>query len=185
MDTGGKGRDDTRVSSGPISSSPSLFICGGGHIGQVLAGIGKILGFKIIVIDNRPEYASTERFPGADRCLVSEYTGVFDKIPVDRSGHIVIVTHGHRGDEAALTSALHTEANYIGMIGSRKKVAIIFTHLLEKGIPQERIDRVHAPIGLPIDALTPSEIAISILAEIIAVRHGLAGQPRLFISPRC
>jgi xanthine dehydrogenase accessory factor len=109
----------------------------------------------------------------ADRCLVSEYAGVFDNIPVDRSGYIVIVTHGHQGDEAALASALRTEAAYIGMIGSRKKNATIYARLRARGIAQELIDRVHAPIGLAIGAFTPAEIAISILAEITAVRRGL------------
>jgi xanthine dehydrogenase accessory factor len=174
MDTACKEHDDTGVSIKPMSVSPSLFICGGGHIGQALARTGKRLGYKIVVIDDRPEYASEERFPGVDLYLVKEYTGVFNNIQVDRSGYIVIVTHGHQGDEAALTSALRTKAYYIGMIGSRKKVATIYAHLLEEGISQELIDKVHAPIGLPIQALTPSEIAISILAEITAVRRGLA-----------
>ena len=158
----------------PLLSTPSLYILGGGHIGLVLANIGKIAGFKIIVIDNRPEYASAARFPEADQTIVAEYSEVFEKLAIDSSSYIVIITHGHKGDEASLAEALGTKAKYIGMIGSKKKNAAVFEHLVKKGFPREQLEKVHAPIGLSIYAQTPEEIAISIMAEIIAVRRAPA-----------
>jgi xanthine dehydrogenase accessory factor len=155
----------------PILSLPSLYICGGGHIGLVLAKIGKLLGFRVIVIDDRPEYANAERFPDADQTIVSEYKDVFANVNVGRSGYIVIVTHGHKGDEVVLAGALGTSARYTGMIGSKKKVEATYARLRKKGFSQEQLSGVHSPIGLKIYAQTPEEIAISIMSEIIAVRR--------------
>jgi len=162
---------NTEIFIEPILSPPTLHIFGGGHIGLSLVKISKLLGFKVVVIDNRPEYASAERFPEADLTILEEYDKSFQKLKMDNSSYIVIVTYGHKGDETVLEKALATEAKYIGMIGSRNKNRTVFSHLLAKGIPQEQIDRVHAPIGLDIKAQTPEEIAISILAEIILVRR--------------
>ncbi len=162
---------DVEIFIEPIMCPPSLYICGGGHIGLALTKIGRLCGFRVIVIDDRPEYASKERFPEADRTVVSAYEDLFRVVKVDQSGYIVIVTHGHKGDEVALAGALRTPARYIGMIGSRKKIASVYDRLVEKGISREALNRVHSPIGLNIYAQTPEEIAVSIMAEIIAIRR--------------
>jgi len=160
----------------PILSNPTLFIFGAGHIGVALSKIARLIGFRVIVIDNRPEYATPERFPDAEQTIVTDYAGAFSQLQVERSSYIVIVTHGHHGDEVVLTGALHTPARYIGMIGSKKKNETVFQHLLDKGFTREQLQRVHAPIGLEINAQTPEEIAVSIMAEIIAVRRNSTAQ---------
>ncbi len=162
---------DVEVFIEPILSAPTLFIFGGGHISFTLAKMAKLVGFKIVVIDDRPEYANPQRFPEAEQTLVSDYAKAFSKLKIGKTGYIVIVTHGHRGDETVLERAVATEAKYIGMIGSKTKNKAVYSHLMAKGIPQELLDKVHAPIGLSIHAQTPEEIAVSILAEIIQVRR--------------
>jgi xanthine dehydrogenase accessory factor len=155
----------------PILTLPTLYIFGGGHISLPLAKIGKLLGFKIAVIDDRAEFANTDRFPEADITLADDFTKTFPKIKIDKSSYIVIVTRGHQHDELVLEWAMGTKAKYIGMIGSKTKVKAIFSHLQAKGITKEQLNRVHAPIGLKIEAQTPEEIAVSIIAEIIMVRR--------------
>jgi len=162
---------DTEVFIEPIISTPTLFILGGGHISFTLAKMAKLLGFKIIVVDDRPEYATNERFPDAEQVLAISYDKVFSELKVGKSDCVVIVTHGHKGDAAALEGALSTEAKYIGMIGSKTKNASVYARLKLKGVIQQQLERVHAPIGLPIHAQTPEEITVSILAEIIQIRR--------------
>ena len=162
---------DTEVFIEPIRSSPTLFIFGGGHISLALAKIGKLLGFKVAVIDDRAEFANSQRFPEADLILAEDFSTAFSELKINKSSYIVIVTRGHHYDELVLELALGAEPKYIGMIGSRTKNKTVFSHLLVKGIPQERLDKVHAPIGLEISAQTPEEIAVSILAEVIKVRR--------------
>ncbi len=151
----------------PILSPPTLYIFGGGHISLPLTKIGKIIGFNIVVIDDRSDFASPERFPEADEVFAQDFPKVFPKLNVNKSSNIVIVTRGHFSDEAVLEWAVKTEARYIGVIGSKKKNEAIFSHLRSKGIPQDLLQKVHAPIGLNIGAETPEEIAVSILAELI------------------
>lgn len=155
----------------PVLVEPSLFIFGGGHIGLALAKMARLAGFKIVLIDDRSEFATPQRFPEAERTLVTDFGGAFSKLTVRSSDYIVIITHGHRGDEVVLEQALKTEAKYIGMIGSTKKNETIFSHLRAKGVSQELMDKVYTPIGLKINAQTPAEIAVSILAEIVKVRR--------------
>ncbi|MFH1662983.1 MAG: XdhC/CoxI family protein [Chloroflexota bacterium] len=162
---------DVEIFIEPILSTPTLFILGGGHISFALAKIAKLVGFKMVVVDDRPEYATTQRFPEAEQVLAISYDKAFSSLKVGKSGCVVIVTHGHKGDAAALEGALSTEAKYIGMIGSKTKNASVYSRLKAKGITQQQLDRVHAPIGLSIHAQTPEEIAISIIAEIIQVRR--------------
>ncbi len=162
---------DMEVFIEPILSSPTLYIFGGGHISRSVAKIGKLLGFKIAVIDDRAEFANPERFPEAELILAEDFHQAFSKLKIDKSGYIVIVTRNHQNDELVLELALGTQAKYIGMIGSKNKNKTIFSHLLTKGISQELLDKVHAPIGLEIHAQTVEEIAVSILAEIIKVRR--------------
>ena len=162
---------DVEVFIEPILSIPTMYIFGGGHIALCLAEMAKLVGFKIAVIDDREEFASSQRFPDAELTMVGDFAEAFQKLEIDKSSYIVIVTHGHEGDEVVLEGALATRAKYIGMIGSKTKNRVILSHLLAKGIPQEQLDRVHAPIGLEIYSQTPEEIAVSILAEVIKVRR--------------
>ncbi|MFC1980458.1 XdhC family protein [Chloroflexota bacterium] len=162
---------DLEVFIEPILSTPTLFIFGGGHIALALTKIAKLVGFKIVVIDDRPEFATPMRFPEAEQTLAADFGEAFSKLDLIKSSYIVIVTYQHKGDEVALESAVKTEARYVGMIGSRNKNRVLSSHLLAKGIPQELLDRVHAPIGLSINAQTSEEIAVGILAEIILVRR--------------
>lgn len=156
----------------PILTPPSLYIFGSGHISLSLAKIGRLLGFKIVVIDDRPEFANPDRFPEAEVILIDDFTKAFPKLRIiDKSSYIVIVTRNHRYDKMVLEWAMDTKAKYIGMIGSKTKVKTIFSHLLAEGISKELLDKVHAPIGLAINAQTPEEIAVSILAEIINIRR--------------
>lgn len=162
---------DTEVFIEPILPSPTLFIFGGGHISLPLAKTGKLLGFKIAVIDDRAEFANPRRFPEADLILAEDFSTAFSKLEINKSSYIVIVTRGHQYDELVLELALKTKPKYIGMIGSKTKNKAVFSHLLAKGISQEQLNKVHAPIGLEIFAQTPEEIAVSILAEVIKVRR--------------
>jgi len=162
---------DVEIFIEPVIPAPTVFIFGGGHIALALAKMAKLVGFKIVVIDNRPEYAAPQRFPEAEQALAIDYAQSFSKLKIGKTGYIVIVTHGHMGDEVVLEGALKTEAKYIGMIGSKTKNKAVYSHLLAKGITQEQLDRIYAPIGLSIYARTPEEIAASILAEIIQVKR--------------
>ncbi len=155
----------------PIPSSPTLYIFGGGHISLPLAKIGKLLGFKVAIIDDRAEFANPQRFPEAELVLAEDFEKAFSQLKMDKSSYIAIVTRGHKYDEQALEWAVGTKARYIGMIGSSTKNKTVFSHLLARGISQEQLDKVHAPIGLEIGARTPEEIALSIMAEIVKVRR--------------
>ncbi len=155
----------------PIVPPETLYLCGAGHISQSVAPMGKMLGFRVIVIDPRAEFNNVDRFPSADLLIVEEYAGAFSKLDIDEESYIMIFTPGHILDEQCLQFAVGTEAKYIGMIGSKKKVKKVKECLLQKGISQQQLDRVHAPIGLEVGAETPEEIAISILAEIVKVRR--------------
>ena len=133
--------------------------------------MGKMVGFRVVVIDDRPEFANRERFPEADEVMARDFPAAFQQLTANRASYIAIVTRGHLQDETVLEWAVRTDAAYIGMIGSRKKNQTVFSHLKAKGIPEKRLKQVHAPIGLNIDAKTPEEIAVSIVAEIIKARR--------------
>ena len=155
----------------PILPEPCLLIFGAGHISLFLAKMGKMVGFRVVVIDDRPEFANRERFPEADEVIAQDFPAAFPRLTTNRTSYIAIVTRGHLQDETVLEWAVRTDAAYIGMIGSRKKNQTVFSHLQAKGIPEKRLKEVHAPIGLNINAKTPEEIALSIIAEIIKARR--------------
>ncbi len=155
----------------PVVSSPSLYLFGGGHMSLPVAKIGKFLNFRIAVIDDREEFANPQRFPEADAIFIEDFDKVFPKLNITKTGVIIIITREHKYDEVVLEQALTTSAGYIGMLGSKTKNKAVFANLLAKGISQKQLDRVHAPIGLEINAKTPEEIAVSILAEIIKFRR--------------
>lgn len=155
----------------PIVPTPKVFIFGGGHISLSLAKICALVGFQVAVIDDRPQFANKERFPEAEEVIAEEFSFVLPRLKINRSSYLVIVTRGHAYDQEVLEWALNTEARYLGMIGSRKKIKTVYDNLTAKGIPTEKIQKVHAPVGLNIGALTPEEIAVSIVAEMIQERR--------------
>ncbi len=173
---------DAEVFIEPIGGAPSLFVFGAGHIAVPLTKMAAMLGFKISVIDERHDFATDDRFPDAAEVIVSDIIPAYARLKIDKGSYIVIVTHGHKGDEAALEGALKTPAKYIGMIGSKTKNKAVFGHLLEKGFTQSDLDRAHAPIGLNIRAQTPEEIAVSILAEMIVVKRASDEKPPPSVS---
>ena len=156
----------------PILPSETLYLCGAGHISQSTIVMGKMLGFRVVVIDPRPEFNNVDRFPNADSLIVEDYAIAIPKLDIDENSYIIIYTPGHILDEQCLYFAAGTKAKYIGMIGSKKKVKEVKERLLQKGLSQQQLDKVYAPIGIEISAETPEEIAISILAEIIKVKRG-------------
>jgi xanthine dehydrogenase accessory factor len=154
----------------PIFSEPTVYLFGGGHISEQVAPLAKKVHFKVVVIDDREMFANRNRFPDGDEVIVSEFENCFDKLNIDESSYLVIVTRGHLYDGFVLEQALKTNAPYIGMIGSKKKIRTLYQNLIEKGIAKETLERVHAPIGIDINSETPEEIAVSIVAELIKVR---------------
>lgn len=158
-----------------ILPPPKLVIAGAGHVGQALAELAARLDFDVTVIDDRVDCASEQRFPNAMR-IVGDIETELSKLKIDGQTYVVIVTRGHRHDGHALAAVIRSPARYIGLIGSKRKVRTILGDLHEQGIPIEQLSSVHAPIGLEIGAVTVGEIAISIAAELIAVRHGRSGQ---------
>jgi xanthine dehydrogenase accessory factor len=160
----------------PILPQPMLYIFGGGHISSAVARIASASGFSINVADDREAFSNTERFPMADK-LYTTYEDAFAKIVPNASSYLLIVTRGHRDDMRVLAWAVRTDARYIGMIGSKRKVLSVYKALEKEGYSPEEFERVHAPVGLDIGALTPDEIAVSITAELIAVRRNAAGLP--------
>lgn len=155
----------------PILGTDTLYLFGAGHISQAMAQIGQMLGFRIVVIDPRPEYNNRQRFPGAESLIAEEYESAFSKLEIDQNSYVIIYTSGHVIDEKCLQFAVGTPARYIGMIGSRKKAKEVKERLLAKGMPAAELERVRSPMGLEIGAETPEEIAISILAEVIRVKR--------------
>ena len=160
----------------PVGGHPGLFIFGGGHVSRFVSRAAAMAGFRVTVVDDRPEFANSRRFPEAARTLAVEFSRAFNEVAVGRSGFIVIVTRGHRSDEEVLEQAVKTPAQYIGMIGSRTKVQQAFRNLEGRGTDPETLRRVHAPIGIDIGATTAEEIGISIVAELIHARRA-GGRP--------
>ncbi|MEW6375395.1 MAG: XdhC family aldehyde oxidoreductase maturation factor [Thermodesulfobacteriota bacterium] len=154
----------------PVFSEPTVYLFGAGHVSQQVAPLAKKVEFKVVVIDDREMFANRERFPEADEVIVSDFERCFGQLHIDDSSYIIIVTRGHLYDGFVLEQALQTSARYIGMIGSKKKIHILFQNLMKKGISRETLNRVYAPIGIDINSETPEEIAVSIVAELIKVK---------------
>ena len=155
----------------PILPPASLYIFGAGHVSINLYKVAKGAGFDVTVVDDREAYASRERFPEANEVIAEDFDRVMARLVPNESSYIVIVTRGHRDDMRILRWAVQTPARYIGMIGSKRKTIGIFRELTKEGLAPERFERVHAPVGLDIGAVTPEEIAVAITAELIAVRR--------------
>ena len=157
----------------PILPPAELYIFGAGHVAASLYKVARIAGFDITVIDDREVYASRERFPEAQQVIAEDFEKAMARVTPSESSYIVIVTRGHRDDMRVLRWAVQTPARYIGMIGSKRKTITIFKELQNEGLPPQLFDRVHAPVGLDIGAITPEEIAVSITAELIAKRRNV------------
>lgn len=157
----------------PLQPAPWLLICGAGHIGQALAPMAVAAGFKVSVLDDRAELLGAYRFHAAvETVVVKGFEGCLRCQQITPATAVLIVTYGHQYDRVVLEQALVTDAGYIGMVGSRRKREELFGQLRADGVPEQALQRVRCPVGLPINAETPAEIAVSILAEIIAFRRG-------------
>jgi xanthine dehydrogenase accessory factor len=154
----------------------TLLVVGGGHVGQAIASIASIAGFTVAVLDDREAFANAERFPMADRVICGDFTEELRRFPIDSTTYIIMVTRGHKQDELALREVAGSNAAYVGMIGSLRRVGTVLTHLAVGGVPRDVLERVHTPIGLDIGAETPEEIAVSVVAELVLVRRGGTGQ---------
>jgi xanthine dehydrogenase accessory factor len=164
----------------PILPPALLYVFGAGHVAANLCQVAASAGFDLIVTDDRTSYATKERFPSAREVHAFDFDEATKQLDPNEASYIVIVTRGHRDDMRLLRWAVQTRARYIGMIGSKRKVIGIFKTLQEEGVPAHLFDRVHAPIGLDIGAVTPEEIAVAITAELIAFRrHAGAGLPHM------
>jgi xanthine dehydrogenase accessory factor len=154
------------------TACPRLIIIGAGHVGLALSQMGALVGFEVVVFDDRPVFASAERFPAATQVICDSFDHLFERLRIRSSDYVVVVTRGHLHDTACLRDILAgPEPAYTGMIGSRRRVAIVMNGLRGEDYNTERIARIHAPIGLSIGAVTPAEIAVSIVAEVVRVRR--------------
>ena len=159
------------------TTPPRLILAGGGHVSKAIAPVAASVGFNLTVIDDRPEFSDAERFPEADQVYTEDFVSALSRLPINANTFIVIATRGHRYDDVALEAAARTKAGYVALLGSRRKVILIYEALLERGISQERIAELRAPSGLNIRARTPEEIAVSIVAEMLMFRLGGDGTP--------
>lgn len=160
----------------PLTAAPRLYVIGAGHVGWHLAKLAQEAGFRIHVVDDREKFANADRFPGAAAVIVDDIETWLQSAELPAESYVAIVTRGHQHDLCALRALVSRPLRYLGMIGSRAKVTRVYEALTAEGISPEALKAVHAPIGLDLGAVTPAEIAVSILAEMIAVRHGrLAG----------
>jgi xanthine dehydrogenase accessory factor len=158
----------------PILPQPVVYLFGGGHISTAVAKAAQAAGFGVGVVDDREAFANAQRFPMAQEIFTS-YDEAFEKLKPNGSSYVVIVTRGHKEDMRVLAWAVRTPARYVGMIGSKRKVLSVYEALEKEGYRREEFERVYAPMGLEIGALSPEEIALSIVAELVAVRRNAGG----------
>lgn len=165
----------------PILPDPQLIVFGGGHISSDICKVAKIVGFKVTIVDDRARYASRERFPEADEVVVCEFDKVREKLKFHSNTYIIIVTRGHGHDQTVLEQVVDAPVKFLGMVGSRRKTKIIFDYLRGRGVTEDLLARVVSPVGVEIGSETPEEIAVSIVAQMIAVRKGVPvpGRPKL------
>jgi xanthine dehydrogenase accessory factor len=180
-----EGRETARVQGAielfveRVGPPAELVVVGAGHIAQPLSRIGALLGFRVTVVDDRPDFARRDRFPDADKVGVADFSDPFAGIPIGPRSYVVLVTRGHRYDFDCVRALARAGAEpaYVGMIGSRRRVRAAFEQLAAEGFDEARLARIHAPIGLDIGAETPAEIAVAIAAEMILATHGGTGEP--------
>jgi xanthine dehydrogenase accessory factor len=169
--------DQTEVFFEPFLPPPALYIMGGVHVAIPLTRFAKELGFRVVVVDPREKFANRERFPEADEVLVEWPDEALRHLPVGEATYIVLLTHDPKIDEPSLAAALKSGAAYIGAIGSRKTHTDRFERMAKWGVTAEELQRVYAPIGLDLGGSTPEETALSIMAEVVAVKNGRSGAP--------
>ncbi len=157
----------------PIEGTPVLCLFGAGHVAQPLSRMARACGFRVEVADDRAKFANAERFPDADLLVVDDFPGAATRMTLGPNTYAVVVTRGHQGDAVALEAVLQHDLRFVGLLGSRTKIVHIFAALADRGVSSERLATVHAPLGLRIGSQTPEEIAVSVLAEMIAVRRGV------------
>jgi xanthine dehydrogenase accessory factor len=155
----------------PVTPQPRAFIFGGGHVSKSISKVAHLAGFATVIVDDREAFANKERFPEAEETFAEEYEQVFPRLNITSSSYLIIVTRGHRDDMRVLKWAVQTPAKYIAMIGSKRKTISVVKELEREGMPRELFEKVFAPMGLEIGAESPEEIAISVVAEMIAVRR--------------
>jgi xanthine dehydrogenase accessory factor len=160
----------------PIIPSATLVIIGGGHVGKAVTNLAKWLGFHVVVSDDRPEFCNKETTPDADVFCVCPMVELKNHLKIDRHTYLILTTRGSTVDVEGLPALLDTSAGYIGVIGSKRRWATTVKELLSRGVPQDKILRIHSPIGLELHAETPNEIAVSILAEILMIRGKASGK---------
>jgi xanthine dehydrogenase accessory factor len=156
----------------PLEPAPHLYLIGAGHVSYHLARLAATVGFRIHVVDDREKFANAERFPDAVELVVEAIPDWLHRADIPPTAYVVILTRGHKHDLDALRALAARDLRYLGLIGSKAKVARLYEALLAESMPPECLRRVHAPVGLDIGAVTPQEIAVSILAELIAVKYG-------------
>ena len=164
---------ENRLYVEPLSQCGMVYVFGGGHVGQALCPVLAKVGFRVTMVENRPQFANPAFFPGAEAVVLDDYSDIRKTLPITKHDYVVIMTPGHAFDRVVLDQALWTDACYIGVIGSRRKIAKTNEILLSQGHREEDLTRITAPIGLEISAETPDEIAISIAAQLIAKRAEL------------
>lgn len=174
IQAGGKAVEVYLEARGPVQE---LVIVGAGHIAQPLSQMGALLGFHVTVMDDRPDFATQERFPQAHRLVRVDFSDPFRSVTLHPGSYVLLVTRGHRYDYECLLRILRMDPPpaYIGMIGSRRRIRATFVHLLEEGIARPLLDEIHAPVGLDIGAETPAEIAVAVAGELVKVRRGGTG----------
>ena len=160
-----------------VEPAATLLVVGGGHVGRAIGEIGAILGMSVAVIDDREDYANRDRFPFADQVICGDFAQELDRFPINAGTFIVLVSRGHKVDELSLARVVERGAAYVGMIGSKRRTRTVLEHLADDGLDAAALARVFTPIGLDIQAETPEEIALSVLAEITLVRRGGGGRP--------
>jgi xanthine dehydrogenase accessory factor len=157
----------------PIEGTPTLCLFGAGHVAQPLARMAKAVGFRVEVADDRLKFANRDRFPDADLVVLDDFASAAARMTLGRNSYAVVVTRGHRGDEDALEAVLGKGLRFVGLLGSRPKLVHVVSALEERGLPAEQLASIHCPLGVEIGAATPEEIAVSVLAQMIAVRRGV------------
>lgn len=162
----------------PVLAQPQLLLFGAGHVSRSISQIATLAGFAVTVLDDREAFANAERFPEAVATLAADYEDLVARIDVHDASYVVIVTRGHKDDMCILRWAVTTPARYVAMVGSKRKVISTIKELEKQGMPRSLFERIHAPMGLEIGAVTPEEIAVSVVAEMIAVRRDPEGRWR-------
>ncbi|MCH8284207.1 MAG: XdhC family protein [Chloroflexi bacterium] len=158
-----------------FTNPPTVVIAGGGHVGKAVYTVANTLGFAVKIVDDRPQFANEERFPDADEIVIDDFDKGLRGLNLTPNCYVIVATRGHKLDDVALAEAARSNAGYVGLLGSRRKAVMIFRDLLRQGISEERMRQIHAPVGLDLGGRTPDEIAVSIVAEIVAIKHGRHG----------